>query len=113
MSTIEDADKIDAIGIDKSTGMVILKIFDHLDWSNESKHLYLLQEKLNGYIRLFESKEIYKAYPVAKSHEIAVSIDFAIAPPANALTFIDTASKIMQEAGLTLSFTVDGIEPQT
>ena len=31
MSTIEDTDKIDAIGIDKSTDTVILKIFDHLN----------------------------------------------------------------------------------
>ncbi len=112
MSTVEDTDKIDAIGIDKSTGKVILKIFDHLDRSDEPRHLYLLQEKLNGYIRFVESQEIYSAYPAAKDKELAVSIDFANALSADAACFIDTASQVLQEAGLTLSFTVDSVESQ-
>ncbi len=109
MSTIEDTDKIDAIGINKSTGKVILKIFDHLDWSDEPRHLYLLQEKLNGYIRFFESQEIYSAYPAAKGKELAVSIDFANALSVNAIRFIDTTHQVMQEAGITLS--INGIDP--
>ncbi|MGE8359563.1 DUF6572 domain-containing protein [Pseudomonas sp.] len=109
MSTIEDTNKIDAIGIDSATGKVSLKIFDHLDWSDEQRHLYLLQEKLNSYLRFLESQEIYEAYPAASGREFVVSIDFAITPSANALKFIETVSSIMEGAGFTLTFTVDSV----
>jgi hypothetical protein len=109
MSTVEDTNKIDAVGIDKKTDKVTLKIFDHLDWSDEQKHLYLLQEKLNSYLRFLESKEIYEAYPPSKGRELEINIDFATTPSKNALQFLDTASQVIQEAGFTLTFTVDSI----
>lgn len=109
MSTVEDTNKIDAIGIDKKTDKVTLKIFDHLDWSDEEKHLYLLQEKLNSYLRFLESKEIYEAYPPSKGRDLEINIDFAVSPSTNALKFIDTASQVLQGAGFTLTFTIDSI----
>lgn len=107
VSTVEDTDKVDAIGVDRATGMVILCIFDHLDWSDEHRHLYLLQEKLNSYLRFLESHAIYEVYPAANGRELAVEIDFANAPSANALEFIEAATSILSNAGFKLTFTVD------
>lgn len=41
--SIEQADVIDAIVVDKETGQVVLTISDHLEWGDD--HLLLLQEK--------------------------------------------------------------------
>ena len=41
-----ESDKIDAIGIEKSSGKVILSIFDGLDWQSSYDHLVELQAKL-------------------------------------------------------------------
>ena len=109
MSTIEETNTIDAIGVEKSTGKVVLKIFDHLDWSDEHEHLYLLQEKLNSYLRFLESQEIYETYPAANGRELAVSIVFANSPSASALEFIDSASAIMSNAGFSLTFAIDSV----
>lgn len=70
---------------------------------------FTCDEELNGYIRFVESQEIYSAYPTAKDKKPAVSIDFAKALSADAACFIDTASQVLQEAGLTLAFTIDSI----
>ena len=109
MSTVEDTNKIDAIGIDKKNNKVTLKIFDHLDWQDEHNHLYLLQEKLNSYLRFLESEEVYEAYPAAKGRQLEVSIDFITKPSASALKFLETASQILSEAGFSLTFSIENI----
>ena len=40
--SIEQTDVVDFIGTDKATGLVILTISDHLDWSDEHEHWHCL-----------------------------------------------------------------------
>ncbi|RUM93975.1 MAG: hypothetical protein DSZ28_05620 [Thiothrix sp.] len=109
MSTIEDTSKVDAIGIDKNTGIVILKIFDHLDWSDEQSHLYLLQEKINSYLRFMESGEVFDEYPDAKMQKLQISISFKEKPSANCIKFLDTVTKIIRDAGFDLVYTIASV----
>ncbi len=109
MSTIEDTNKVDAIGVDKHSGIVTLKIFDHLDWIEEKKHLYLLQEKINSYLRFMESEEVIEAYPDAKHRQLQISISFAEKPTANGIRFLDTASKIISDAGFSLIYSITNV----
>ncbi|MCF6345558.1 MAG: hypothetical protein L3J00_03710 [Thiomicrorhabdus sp.] len=109
MSTIEDTNKIDAIGIDKNSGIVILKIFDHLDWSDEQNHLYLLQEKINSYLRFMESEEVFEAYPDAKMRKLQISISFKETPSANCIKFLDTITKIISDSGFDLVYTIANV----
>ena len=60
------------IGVDKSTGDVVLTIADHLDWSETESHLYLLQEKINTYLRFVESGEFLTAYPKAAGRSVLI-----------------------------------------
>jgi hypothetical protein len=106
MSTIEQKDKIDAIGIDKETEITILKIFDHLDWNDELNHLLLLQEKINSYLSFMESGEIYEAYPDSQDRKLMIQIDFLEKPSENAIKFLDTVSKIMNDAGFELTYSI-------
>ena len=73
MSIIEK-NKVDAIGVEKDTGILVLSISDHLDWSDSSKHLVLLQEKLNSYLVFIKSGELLKNYPRAKNRMIRIDL---------------------------------------
>lgn len=106
MSTIVEANKIDAIGIDEPSGIIVLKIFDHLDWQDEHAHLYILQEKINTYLRFLESNEVLEAYPAAKNRVLQISISFKEKPSANGLRFLDTAAKIIADAGFSLIYSI-------
>ena len=106
MSTIEETDKIDAIGIDKESPYVILKIFDHLDWKNEEEHLHLLQEKINSYLTFIESGQIYDDYPDAKDKDIIISISFKHPPTVNAINFLHKGSRVLTKAGYRLEYEV-------
>ena len=47
--SIEQADTIDFVNIEKASGDVLLTISDHLDWDEtERQRLILLQGKLNS-----------------------------------------------------------------
>ncbi|MGO8134287.1 DUF6572 domain-containing protein, partial [Rhizobium ruizarguesonis] len=55
---LDETNVIDAIGVDKATGELVLTITDHLEWKgSDSEHLLLLQEKLNTYLGFVESGE--------------------------------------------------------
>ncbi len=62
LMAIEKSNIVDAVGIEKTTGDVVLTIADYLDWeTSEAQHLELLQEKLNAYLRFIESGELLES----------------------------------------------------
>lgn len=109
MSTIEDSNKVDAIGIDKTTGFVVLKIFDHLDWDDEQSHLFLLQNKINSYLRFLESEDVLEAYPDAENKKFQINISFLEKPTANGLKFLETVSRIVLDAGFEMVYSIDAV----
>ena len=72
--SVEDRNVVDLIGVEKSTGKVILTIADHLDWQYEQNHLSALQEKINRYIEFVESGEVLVAFPTAKGRPLVIEI---------------------------------------
>lgn len=52
--SIENSNVVDAISFDETEGKVVLLLVDGMDWSDEYKHLNLLQAKLNNYINYLE-----------------------------------------------------------
>jgi hypothetical protein len=58
--TIAQTGVVDFLGIEETTGHVMLALLDDLDWSDEQQHLVLLQEKLNTYLAFLESGEVYE-----------------------------------------------------
>ncbi|MGI8772162.1 MAG: DUF6572 domain-containing protein, partial [Acidobacteriaceae bacterium] len=61
--SVDHADVIDIVSIDKAAGEVVLTISDHLDWSNTVEHQTALQKKFNSYLAFTESGEILQQYP--------------------------------------------------
>lgn len=103
--SVDQTNVIDAIGIDKVTGDLVMTIADHLEWSgSDSDHLMLLQEKLNTYLSFVESGEVFEVYPDAKGR--AVLIDVVCKYPLNqqAQRFYSRVSQIVDAAGLKLRY---------
>jgi hypothetical protein len=54
--SVDQTNIVDFISIN-SSGNVVLTISDHLEWDNEGRHIYILQEKLNKYLAFIESEK--------------------------------------------------------
>lgn len=104
--SIVQTDQIDAIGIDKKSQSVVLTISDHLTWEEPQDHLLLLQEKLNTYIRFYESEEIFETYPKAVGKEVIVEIigKYPLIPDGE--EFIQQAKEILKGIDVGLKFTL-------
>jgi hypothetical protein len=53
--SLDQPNKVDAIGLEKGTDQTVLTIADSWDWTDEPKHLIALQAKLNSYLEFIES----------------------------------------------------------
>lgn len=74
--SVEQAQVLDYIGLDKVTGDIVLTISDHLEWDerSEENHLRLLQEKINAYIGYIESGRAVERYPDAGKRNYVISV---------------------------------------
>ncbi|MFJ9451185.1 DUF6572 domain-containing protein [Herbaspirillum sp. NPDC101397] len=104
--TIENSSVIDAAGIDKETGSVVLSIFAHMPWDRES--LLLLEEKINRYLGFIESGEIFEAYPAAQGRPRVIEIYCHFRPTDETLRFLDAAFLVAKEYGSALQYTHAG-----
>ena len=99
-------DKVDIIGINHQTNTVTLAISDHLDWNDPEGHLILLQDKINTYLRFFESGEIYETSPLSKGKNIVFQIYAKYPLPEEGIIFFEQAKKIIEGVGIDLLFTL-------
>ena len=100
---VDQADKIDAIGVDRRSGCVVLTISDHLPWSSAAdSHLELLREKLNAYLAFIESGQLIETYPDAIGRDVVINVvgKYDLSTPAS--EFLDNATATVSAAGLTL-----------
>jgi hypothetical protein len=89
--SLENTKVIDAAGIDEISGAAMLTITDAWDWSDETKHLLALQEKLNSYFAFIESGEIYDSYPKANGRKLIIEIIGRHPLPPRAQLFLEKA----------------------
>lgn len=101
---VEQTDRIDYIGIENSTGNIVLTISDGLNWADPRSHLAKLQEKLNCYLRFRESGEIYESYPAARGRGIAIQVVAKHDLSEEALSFMERMKQAVEGAGI-VSFT--------
>jgi len=100
--SVEQADTIDFIGVDKATGKVVLTISDHLDWKDPHFHLRKLQDKLNSYLRFCESGELHESYPDAKGRDVVLSIAARHPFSSEGEAFFSKAKVAIEHAGFSL-----------
>jgi hypothetical protein len=97
--SVEEADLIDIVGINRETGHVILTISDHLDWSDSRAHQLILQKKFNSYLAFVESGEILRKYPDAKDRTVVFRVVFQLPPDQEGQEFLRRAAKVIESAG--------------
>lgn len=71
---------IDAAGIDKATGELVLTIADSLDWSNVRHHLGLLKDKIGDYGNFLDAEDYLESYPDADGRKKRIHVMFRFAP---------------------------------
>lgn len=86
--SLEQANTVDAIGVEIETDHAVLTIADSWDWREEHEHLLALQEKLHAYFAFIESGEIFDSYPAAQGRQLKINIVFRQTPPVAAIEFL-------------------------
>lgn len=100
--SVENRNTVDFVAIDK-LGRVVLTISDHLDWSKELEHLYLLQDKIDAYLSFIESGELLQEYPDADGRTPVIEIIAKFNPPDNAKTtqeFFRHVTELLKKSGI-------------
>ena len=100
--SVENIAVIDAVGVERHSGKVILTISDHLDWNDEREHLSALQEKINTYLRFIESGEIDETYPDALGRARVIDVVAKHRPTNGAQEFFRKATAVLHDAGVEL-----------
>ena len=109
--TIEDKNKIDLITMTKEgiyPQKVILIITDHLNWESDiNEHLFKLQEKLNVYINVIESKNIYKYFPDAVGRDnFLIKIYFKYQIPDECLCFLEKVNEVIKAINTSIEYEI-------
>lgn len=97
---LDQPDIVDAIGIERTSGLAVLTIADEWGWENEGQHLLALQAKLNAYFRFVESGQIAKAYPDAARRQAVIDVVGRYPLPQAGLELLKRASDACAELGI-------------
>jgi hypothetical protein len=103
---VDNPDVVDAIGIERSSGIVSLTISDHLEWDDHNSHLLVLQEKINRYLAFIESGELLESYPKAVGRPVRIDVICKYKPTQTAKEFLDQARQVIEGGGWSFSWRV-------
>lgn len=107
--SVEQVDVVDSIGVESTSGKLIMTISDHLDWDGGGSHQAILQEKLNTYLTFIESGEITTAYPDLIGRPIAISVVMRTSPTPDGDVFFEQVKLIL--AGIDIELRTTILEP--
>jgi hypothetical protein len=103
--SIDQTDVVDSISRDPGTDEIYLTISDHLPWAEDAKmHMFLLQEKVNTYLRFIESGEIYERYPAAKGRSLVIEVVGKYQMNREAEVFFKRVVDTLHSAGYKIEF---------
>ncbi|MES3110435.1 DUF6572 domain-containing protein [Sphingomonas aurantiaca] len=102
--SIVDTGNIDAIGIDKVSGDVVLNISDHLDWGEEASHVKALEEKVNAYLGYLESGQLIEDMPEARGRRPMIAVYHQFAPTETAKQVLDRLQVDLESHGIGFNF---------
>jgi hypothetical protein len=84
---------------------VSMVIIDHLPWDeHERLHLHLLQSKLNYYLGILESGELYQKFPMSKIYNVIIEVVGTYVLSKDAEEFYEKAKKAINGFGFELRF---------
>lgn len=100
--TIEQTQTVDFVSVDAMSGAVVLTIADHLGWDDQSRHLQLLQDKLNAYVAFIEGGELTATVPDAAGRQVIIRIRSKYPPSAHGELLISRCTSALLAADIRL-----------
>lgn len=98
--TVEQAGTVDGAGLHPATGVLVLRIYDHLDWADVDGHLAAVRAKVAGYVDFVRGGQAAELFPDAAPVAPVVSVVFAVEPPAAALDALGDLAAALRAEGL-------------
>ncbi|HHB13236.1 MAG TPA: hypothetical protein ENK62_08565 [Chromatiales bacterium] len=106
MVTVEERGKIDIVALPSARREVILLVADHLPWPEDEQgkleHVYLLQEKLNDYVRYVESGDLWRDFPRAKGRTVVFLVGHKHEIPEDVRWVIVEMQRVLEGIGIEL-----------
>ena len=104
--TVEERGKIDIVALPSVRREVILLVADHLPWPEDEQgrleHVYLLQEKLNDYVRYVESGDLWRDFPRAKGRQVVFLVGHKHEIPEDVKWMIMEMRRVLEAIGIEL-----------
>jgi hypothetical protein len=95
--SLEDPHTVDAVGVEKSTGHIVLTIADSWDWLDERGHLLALQAKLNTYFEFIETGQVWESFEHHQGKSLVIDVILRFKPPASALELLQRAGEVASQ----------------
>jgi hypothetical protein len=102
--TIEEADKIDGLGLDCEVKEVVLLISDHLPWQGDQTHISKLEKKIGSYINFIKSGQVNEALPQGLGLSMRIKLIHEYQPGRSAEPILDAIEKQLMEIGIAFSY---------
>jgi hypothetical protein len=102
--SVDNSNTIDIASLDREANVVCLTVSDHLPWAASLDHQFILQEKLNAYLRFIESGELIEKFPDYEGLPVLIDVRFLHAPDEAALLFLGKAQTAIEKAGFSFSY---------
>jgi Family of unknown function (DUF6572) len=102
--TLAEPGQVDAIALNRDSGVVSLTILDPWDWDNEANHLSALSEKINRYLGFVESGELTEAYPRASGRNVEILVVGRYPLPQIGSRLLEHAAVVARDYGVALRF---------
>lgn len=103
---LEDSNVVDAAGIEKATGFIVLTITDAWDWTDEQAHINALQAKLNNYVQFVKSGEILDTFPEAAIKPVIIDLYFQLPLPPIGEHFLRHANSECEKHGIKVRYEI-------
>jgi hypothetical protein len=98
--SVDDATKIDGLGIERETGVVVLTIADHLDWSHTKEHLDVLERKINAYLDFITGGQLQETIPDAQGRKAKISVYLQFEPHLDARATLNAVTEKLAAHGI-------------
>ncbi|MGZ3275423.1 MAG: DUF6572 domain-containing protein [Caulobacteraceae bacterium] len=98
--TIESELQIDAMGLETSSGTVVLTISDHLDWTDASNHLQVLERKVNAYLSFIESGQLFEQIADAQGRPLRIAVYQQFSEPPEVTAILDGLARQLSSVGI-------------
>lgn len=102
--SVENADVIDGMGIDREKGCVSLTISDHLSWLDLNTHSLLIESKISRYLDFVNSGQIAEVNSNARDRPIEFVLVCKYEPTNEAAAFLAEVRVALQHRGVGFSY---------